>query len=102
LLGNVPKCDKSTHFICFDYIEIDGIPSVICHLDIHKWNKTTKPEILEDIQRVAEEEPLPKYVVWDGKDKKFLKFITMVGFVDSGRATEDYGDVEYLYIWSKE
>jgi hypothetical protein len=38
--------------------------------------------------------------VWDGKDKKFLKFITMVGFVDSNRATKDYGDVEYLYIWS--
>lgn len=100
MIGNVTKVDKPTHFICLDYIEVNDVPSVMCHIDVHKWNKSTKKEILDDIEKVALEEPLDKYVVWDGKDKKHWKFITMVGFKEVGY-TDNYGDREYMYIWSK-
>lgn len=97
--GNVEKINKPTHYICFDYIKINDKPAVICHIDIYKWNKTTKKEILKDIKEVADAEPLDKYVVWNGVDNKFLKFITMVGFVDTGCYVDEYGVREYMYIY---
>lgn len=86
--------------IWFDYLDVNQIPSVNCHIDIFKWNKNTKKVILDIITKIAKEEPLDKYVVWDGEDKKFLKFITMCGFVNTGCFTEAFGQKEYMFIWS--
>ena len=98
----VTMIDKEGHQLYFDYIEIDDNPSVICHLDIKKWNKTTKKEILKDIYDTLSAEPLPKYVVWDGKDIKFFKFISMAGFLSTGYHTKDYGNEdEYLFKWCR-
>lgn len=101
MLGNVLKHKDDLCEINFDYLEVNDVPSVNCHIDIFKWNKTTKPIILDIIDKVAKEEELDKYVVWDGKDKKFLKFITMCNFKYTGCYTEDFGQREYMFIWSK-
>ena len=101
MLGNVLQLKNELCEINFDYLDVDGKPSVMCHIDIYKWNKTTKPIILNYIDAIAEQEPLNKYVVHDGKDKKHLKFITMCNFVYTGRYTEAFGEKEYMFIWSK-
>lgn len=101
MLGNVLKHKDALCEINFDYLDVDGKPSVMCHIDIYKWNKTTKPIILNYIDAIAQQEPLDKYVVHDGKDKKHLKFITMCNFVYTGRYTEAFGEKEYMFIWSK-
>ena len=100
MLGNVLQLKNELCEINFDYLPINGVQSVICHIDIYKWTKTTKPKILNYIDAIARQEPLDKYVVWDGKDKKHLKFITMCNFVYTGCFTEDYGQKEYMFIWS--
>lgn len=101
MLGNVLQLKNELCEINFDYLDVDGKPSVMCHIDIYKWNKTTKPIILNYIDAIAEQEPLNKYVVHNGKDKKHLKFITMCNFVYTGRYTEAFGEKEYMFIWSK-
>lgn len=101
MLGNVLQLKNELCEINFDYLDVDGKPSVMCHIDIYKWNKTTKPIILNYIDAIAQQEPLDKYVVHDGKDKKHLKFITMCNFVYTGRYIEAFGEKEYMFIWSK-
>ena len=101
MLGNVVKHKDALCEINFDYLLINDTPSVICHIDIFKWSKSTKQTILDIIDKVAKEEPLNKYVIHDGKDNKHLKFITMCNFVYTGCYTEDYGNPEYMFIWSK-
>lgn len=101
MLGNVLQLRNDLCEINFDYLDVDGKQSVMCHIDIYKWNKTTKPIILNYIDAIAQQEPLDKYVVHDGKDKKHLKFITMCNFVYTGRYTEAFGEKEYMFIWSK-
>ena len=98
--GNVLKHRDEICEINFDYLPINEVESVICHIDIYKWNKTTKQIILDLINKVATEEPLDKYVVHDGKDKKHLKFITMCNFKYTGCYTEAFGEKEYMFIWS--
>jgi hypothetical protein len=98
--GNVLKVKNDLCEINFDYLNVNGKPSVNCHIDIFKWTKSTKKEILDTIDKVAQEEPLDKYVVWDGIDNKFLKFITMCGFNYTGCYTEAFGQKEYMFIWS--
>lgn len=98
--GNIVQVDNDLCHICFDYVEALGREVIIAHIDVHKWNKTTKPIILKQIIELARKQTLPIFVVWDGKDKKFLKWITMCGFVYSGYSTQDYGKMDYMYIWS--
>lgn len=86
--------------INFDYLEVNDKPSVNCHMDIYKWTKSTKPFLLKVIETVLKDEPLDKYAVWDGKNKTFLKFITMIGFKDTKCFTEAFGQREYMFIWS--
>lgn len=100
MVGNVLKHKDALCEINFDYLDVNGVPSVNCHIDIFKWTKTTKPIILDIIDKVAREEPLDKYVVYEGNDNKFLKFISMCGFVYTGCVTEDFGKKEYMFIWS--
>lgn len=100
MLDNVLQLKNNLCEINFDYVDVNDVPSVICHIDIYKWTKTTKPIILNYIDAIARQEPLDKYVVHDGKDKKHLKFITMCNFVYTGCFTEDYGQKEYMFIWS--
>lgn len=99
--GNILQLKNDLCEINFDYLDINNVRSVICHIDIFKWNKTTKPIILSMIEAIAVAEPLDKYVVHDGKDKKHLKFITMCGFIYTGCYTEAFGEKEYMFIWSK-
>ena len=98
--GNVLKFRNNLCEINFDYLPVNGVESVNCHIDIFKWTKTTKPLIMAAIDKVVKEEPLNKYAVWDGKDKKHLKFLRMCNFVYTGCYTEDFGQKEYMFIWS--
>lgn len=98
--GNVLQIDNEFQTINFDYVEALGKEIIIAHCDIHKWTKESRPIILKQIKELASKQTLPIFVVWDGKDKKFLKWITLCGFVDSGFSTTDYGQEEYMYIWS--
>jgi hypothetical protein len=100
MLGNVPQIDNELQTIVFDYVKALGKEIIIAHCDVHKWTKETKPVILKQIKELASKQTLPIFVVHDGKDKKHLKWITMCGFVFSGFSTNDYGEEEYMYIWS--
>jgi hypothetical protein len=93
------QVDNELCYIEFDYLDVNGVPSINAHIDVHKWNKSSKPVILQTIQELAEKQTLPIFVVWDGKDKKFLKWITMCGFIYSGFSTHAWGEEEYMYIW---
>lgn len=99
MLGNVLQVDNELCTINFDFIEVNDKPAIIAHIDVHKWSKITKPIILKIIDDLASKQTLPIFVIWDGKDKKFLKWITMCGFVYSGFSTHAWGDEEYMYIW---
>lgn len=98
--GNVLQVDNEFQTINFDYVEALGKEIIIAHCDIHKWTKESRPIILKQIKELASKQTLPIFVVHDGKDKKHLKFITLCGFVFSGFSTSDYGQEEYMYIWS--
>lgn len=98
--ANVLQIDNELQTVLFDYVEALGKEIIIAHCDVHKWTKETKPVILNQIKELANKQTLPIFVVHDGKDKKHLKWITMCGFVFSGFSTNDYGEEEYMYIWS--
>lgn len=97
---NVLQINNEFCTINFDFVEALGKEVIIAHCDVHKWTKESRPIILKQIKELASKQSLPIFVVWDGKDKKFLKFITLCGFVYSGFSTSDYGQEEYMYIWS--
>lgn len=98
--GNVLQIDNEFQTINFDFVEALDKEIIIAHCDIHKWTKESRPIILKQIKELASKQTLPIFVIWDGKDKKFLKWITLCGFVFSGFSTSDYGQEEYMYIWS--
>jgi hypothetical protein len=97
--GNVIQIDNEYQTILFDYLDINEIPSIIAHCDVHQWNKRSKPIIINQIKELAKKQTLPIFVVHDGKDKKHLKWITMCGFVYSGFSTHAWEKEEYMYIW---
>lgn len=98
--GNVLQIDNEFQTINFDYVEALGKEIIIAHCDIHKWTKESRPIILKQIKDLLSKQTLPVFAVHNGKDKKHFKFITLCGFIYSGFSTTDFGQEDYMYIWS--
>jgi hypothetical protein len=89
---------KKDYEVYFDYVlnEVDNTEFIHGHMEVFKYSKTVKRQLVKDIIALARLQELPIYVSWDIKDLKFLKFITMIGFVPAP-ITDNENDV--FFIW---
>lgn len=89
---------KKDYEVYFDYIvnEENNSEFIHGHMEVFNYSKTVKKQLVKDIIALARLQELPIYVTWDVKDLKFLKFITMIGFVPAP-VSDDDGDV--YFIW---
>lgn len=91
---------KKDYVIEFEYIEdaYSGKEVILGHLDITKWNKRVKKDVMRDVYFLAKMQELPLCVARDPNNIKDVKFVLMLGFVPAPFEIED--DNEQLFVWS--
>lgn len=96
----LPVLIKETHVIFFEYAVLDDVSVIFAHIDIKKWNKTTKHEVERDIYHLAVIQAMPILVLHDELDLKHYKFITQNGFVNTNiQVTTEAGEIRFFYVW---
>ena len=92
---------KKDYVIEFEYItdENSGQEFIMGHIDIPKWNKKVKKDVIRDVYFLAKMQELPLCVSRDPNNIKDVKFVLMLGFVPAPYEIED--DTEQLFIWSE-
>lgn len=93
----VPVCIRDRYVVYLEWFN----NYLWLHADVSKWTKTTKKELVCDLDTLQSLLPLPLVALVKEEDKKLEKFIKLVGLKPAMKINLNDGSSATVFSWRK-